>query len=224
MEESLVVVIVRVGPSSLVTLAGLNTSSIPIVILEREDCSTSLWRKRSYNQLGLHLAKCCCSLPLKPHSLETPIFTSKETFIAYIDSYVSKFDIKPKYCHSIELSFFMKKRNKWVVEAKNLVSGDIEKNYAQFLVVATGENNEAFFAEVPGLESFGGETLHSSEYKCGEAYSGKEVLVVGCGNSGMEICNDLTNYEAWPTMVVRSPINVSFSLSSSFNFFDSNLP
>ncbi|KAL5564727.1 hypothetical protein UlMin_027891 [Ulmus minor] len=189
MEESTVVVIVGAGPSGLAT----------------SDCSASLWRKRSYDRLGLHLAKSFCSLPLKPHSPETPIFMSKETFIAYIDSYVSELDIMPKYYHCIELSFFYEERNKWVVEAKNLVSGDMEKYYAQFLVVAIGENNEAFFAKLPGLESFGGETLHSSEYKCGEAYCGKDVLVVGCGNYGMEICNDLTDYEAWPTMVVRSP-------------------
>ncbi|KAL5564722.1 hypothetical protein UlMin_027886 [Ulmus minor] len=208
MEESTVVVIVGAGPSGLATSACLNTSSIPNIILEREDCSASIWRKRSYDRLGLHLAKSFCSLPLKPHSPETPTFMSKETFIAYIDSYVSEFDIKPKYCRSVELSFFYEERNKWVVEAKNLVSGDMEKYYARFLVVATGENNEAFFAKLPGLESFGGETLHSSEYKYGEAYSGKDVLVVGCSNSGMEICNDLTDYEAWPTMVVRSPFHV----------------
>ncbi|KAL5564720.1 hypothetical protein UlMin_027884 [Ulmus minor] len=195
MEESNVVVIVGAGSSGLATSACLNTSLIPNIILEREDCSTSLWRKRSYDRLGRHLAKSFCILPLKPHNPETPTFMSKETFIAYIDSYDSEFDIKPKYCRSVELSFFYEERNKW-------------KYYARFLVVVTGENNEAFFAKVPGLESFGGETLHSSEYKCGEAYSSKNVLVVGCGNSGMEICNDLTDYEAWPIMVVRSPFHV----------------
>ncbi|VVB07296.1 unnamed protein product [Arabis nemorensis] len=74
--------------------------------------------------------------------------------------------------------------------------------------VATGENAEKVVPEFEGLEDFGGDVLHSGDYKSGERYRGKRVLVVGCGNSGMEVSLDLCNHDARPSMVVRSYVHV----------------
>ncbi|KAK4782810.1 hypothetical protein SAY86_007184 [Trapa natans] len=48
--------------------------------------------------------------------------------------------------------------------------------------------------------------MHSSEYQNGLGLTGKNVLVVGCGNSGMEISYDLSNYDAKASIVVRHPV------------------
>lgn len=87
-------------------------------------------------------------------------------------------------------------------------SGEAEEYSGRFLVVATGES-EAFVPAVEGLEGFTGEVLHSSGYKSGEKYRGKRVLVVGCGNSGMEIAFDLAVHGAMTSIVVRSPVRAS---------------
>ncbi|CAL9152830.1 unnamed protein product [Musa hybrid cultivar] len=77
-----------------------------------------------------------------------------------------------------------------------------------WLVVATGENAEPVVPEIKGAEGFEGSLLHSSEYKSGVEYEGKRVLVVGCGNSGMEICVDLCEHGAMPFMSVRSGVHI----------------
>ncbi|XP_010275991.1 PREDICTED: probable indole-3-pyruvate monooxygenase YUCCA7 [Nelumbo nucifera] len=46
--------------------------------------------------------------------------------------------------------------------------------------------------------------VHGESVVSGEDYRGKRVLVVGCGNFGMEVSLDLCNHEAFPSMVVRS--------------------
>lgn len=80
---------------------------------------------------------------------------------------------------------------------------------AQYVVAATGENGEGVIPKIPGLvESFEGEYLHSSEYKNGDRFAGKDVLVVGCGNSGMEIAYDLSKCNAKVFIVVRSPVSI----------------
>nr|UYI36712.1 putative YUC protein [Turnera joelii] len=78
----------------------------------------------------------------------------------------------------------------------------------KWLVVATGENAERVVPEFEGLQDFGGPVMHACDYKTGQGFQGKHVLVVGCGNSGMEVSLDLCNHNASPSMVVRSSVHV----------------
>lgn len=111
-------------------------------------------------------------------------------------------------CRSVEKAWLEEDGEKrWRVEARNIETGEMEVYAAEFLVVASGENSVGHVPEVAGLNTFAGEIVHSSKYKSGRAFEGKDVLVVGCGNSGMEIAFDLSNYGARPSIVIRSPVS-----------------
>ncbi|KAJ8762953.1 hypothetical protein K2173_023082 [Erythroxylum novogranatense] len=203
------VIIVGAGPAGLATSACLNNLNVPNVLLEREDCFASLWRKRAYDRLKLHLAKQFCELPHMPYPPGTPTFVPKDGFISYLEKYVSKFEIKPKYNRCVESAFHDDVAGKWVVTARDRITDELEVYSAKFLVVATGENSDGFVPKVPGLECFDGKYIHSNKYDNGKIYEGKQVLVVGSGNSGMEIAYDLYNWGAITSVVVRSPVHVT---------------
>ncbi|CAN1307402.1 Probable indole-3-pyruvate monooxygenase YUCCA11 [Linum perenne] len=195
MEET-TVIIVGAGPAGLATSACLNMYSIPNIVLEREDCCASLWKKRAYNRLKLHLAKQFCELPYMPFPPNSPKFVPRDGFVNYLDNYVSKFEISPRYMKNVEGAIH--DGEKWRVEVKDLGQEDCEEVYlGKYLVVATGENSE-----------FNGEIIHSNQYRNGERFKGKDVLVVGCGNSGMEIAFDLSNCGAKASIVIRSPVHI----------------
>ncbi|KAJ4900578.1 Indole-3-pyruvate monooxygenase YUCCA6 [Raphanus sativus] len=80
----------------------------------------------------------------------------------------------------------------------------------RWLVAATGENAEPVVPRFEGMEKFAatGIVKHTSHYKTGGDFAGKRVLVVGCGNSGMEVCLDLCNFGAQPSLVVRDAVHV----------------
>ncbi|KAJ8618830.1 hypothetical protein MRB53_015016 [Persea americana] len=202
------VVIVGAGPSGIATSACLNLHSISNIVLEREDCSVSLWRKRAYNRLNLHLAKEFCQLPHMPYPPNAPTFLPKKDFINYIDDYVAHFNVIPIYRQSVESARYDATIGRWRVEAKDTCSGKVEEYIARFLVVATGENSEGFIPEIPGLDTFSGDVIHSSQFKSGKGNTGKVVLVVGSGNSGMEIAYDLSNYGAVASIVIRNPTHI----------------
>ncbi|KAH7846036.1 hypothetical protein Vadar_008980 [Vaccinium darrowii] len=202
-----VVIIIGAGPAGIAIATCLNLLSIPNIVLEREDCIASLWKKNSYDRLKLHLAKKYCTLPHMPFPSHFPTFVSKYMFIQYLDNYVAQFNINPLYSRSVESASYDGGK-KWKVAVRNAGSGEMEVFEGRFLVVATGENCEGFVPKVLGLEGYGGELLHSSEYDNGSMYRGKDVLVVGCGNSGMEIAYDLCNCGARAAISVRSPVHV----------------
>ncbi|KAK7316962.1 hypothetical protein RJT34_00805 [Clitoria ternatea] len=206
--EEVKVIVVGAGPSGLAISACLSQNSISHLILEKEECNASLWRKNTYDRVNLHLANEFCYLPLMPHPPTAPTFLSKHDFLKYIDTYVARFNITPRYCRLVESAVHDHVEDKWRVETKNTRDGSLEVYVAKFLVIATGENSEGYIPDLPGLSSFEGEILHSKHYKSGSKYESKEVLVVGCGNSGMEIAYDLYNWGANTSIVIRNPVHV----------------
>ncbi|KAJ3671619.1 hypothetical protein LUZ60_007698 [Juncus effusus] len=202
------VVIVGAGPAGLATSACLNRLSIPNIILEREDCIASLWKKNAYDRLKLHLAKQFCELPHMQFPQNAPTFVPKDGFIRYLDDYVRKFKISPRFNTCVKSACFDEKNKTWNITALNATNGEIEEFNARYLVVATGENSEGKILDIKGLGGFKGELIHSCDYKSGASYKGKNVLVIGSGNSGMEIAYDLANHGANTSIVIRSPLHV----------------
>ncbi|XP_009797390.1 probable indole-3-pyruvate monooxygenase YUCCA10 [Nicotiana sylvestris] len=202
------VIIVGAGPAGLATAACLKKNSVPYLVLEKDDCYGSMWKKYSYDRLHLHLDKQFCQLPHIPFPSSSPTYIPKKEFIQYLDDYVSHFNISPLYKRTVESAFFEESTRKWNVKVRNGNSGDVEEYFSKFLVVATGEASYPFIPQVPGLENFAGEAIHTTKYKNGEKFKGKRVLVVGCGNSGMEIALDLANHGAKTSIIVRSQIHL----------------
>ncbi|XP_068312071.1 probable indole-3-pyruvate monooxygenase YUCCA11 [Pyrus communis] len=206
--EEVQVVVVGAGPAGLATSACLNHLNITNAVLEREDCYASLWKKKSYDRLKLHLAKQFCELPYMPFPSDTPTYVPKNLFVQYLDTYVSQFNINPKCNRSVKSAFYDVDLEKWCVKVENTLSGAQEMYLGKFLVVASGENSVGYIPQVRGLDGFNGQAIHSSKYENGKKYGGKNVLVVGSGNSGMEIAYDLSSSGANTSIVVRSPVHV----------------
>ncbi|CAA3018127.1 probable indole-3-pyruvate monooxygenase YUCCA11, partial [Olea europaea subsp. europaea] len=115
MQQEIVVLIVGGGPAGLATSACLNLQNIPNIVLEKEDCCASLWKKRSYDRLKLHLAKQFCELPHMPFPQNAPTFTSRTGFIQYLDNYASHFNVNPIYHRTVESASFDERERKWLV-------------------------------------------------------------------------------------------------------------
>ncbi|KAM1042156.1 hypothetical protein ACFX2I_031200 [Malus domestica] len=207
-EHNKVVIIVGAGTSGLAMAGCLSRLAIPYIILEREDCFASLWKKYSYDRLHLHLRKQFCELPHMSFPTSYPTYVPKNQFIRYLEDYVSHFSIRPMYKRNVESAQYDQVSKKWIVKAKNVGgSGEMEEYFGGFLVLATGETTDPYIPEIEGLSSFNGDVLHSTKYKSGKEFENKKVLVVGAGNSGMEISLDLANHGAKTSIIVRSPVH-----------------
>ncbi|XP_050130342.1 probable indole-3-pyruvate monooxygenase YUCCA3 isoform X2 [Malus sylvestris] len=178
------------------------------------DCIASLWQKRTYDRLKLHLPKQFCQLPNFPFPKDFPEYPTKNQFINYLESYAQHFDISPNFNETVQSAKYDETFGHWRVKTSISTSDSNPSAFAEveyicrWLVVATGENSEKIVPEFEGLEEFKGNVVHACDYKSGLAYRGKQVLVVGCGNSGMEVSLDLCNHNASPSMVVRGSVHV----------------
>nr|CAB3475697.1 unnamed protein product [Digitaria exilis] len=213
--------IIGAGPAGLAVAACLTMLKVPCpyVLLERQDCIASLWRHRTYRRLRLHLPKRYCELPHMPFPPSYPEYPTREQFLDYLEDYRRHFGIRPFFRQEVVSAEF--DGEFWCVRTKEVVTAAIggageeavvstaTREYrSKWLVVATGENAEPAMPEIEGIDLFKGQVMHSCEYRSGEGYQDNKVLVVGCGNSGMEVSLDLSNYNVHTSMVVRDTVHV----------------
>ncbi|CAO2204171.1 unnamed protein product [Urochloa humidicola] len=206
-------IIVGAGPSGLAAAACLAARGVPATVLEMSDSLASTWRHRTYDRLTLHLPKRFCQLPLLPFPEGYPEYPSKDQFVAYMEGYAAAAGVAPRFGARVEEATFDPAAGAWAVhlaaaDGGGGSGGGGELLLARWLVVATGENAVPRMPEFPGAAGFGGRVMHTCEYKSGEEFAGKKVLVVGCGNSGMEVSLDLCRHGAKPSMVVRNTVHV----------------
>ena len=83
-------------------------------------------------------------------------------------------------------------------------NGTIVHLQPSHIVIATGALNAPYMPSLPGRSRFSGPVLHSSSFDNASAFKGKRVIVVGAGNSSIDVCQDLaTSGVASVTMVQR---------------------
>lgn len=209
-------IIVGAGPSGLAAAACLKQKGIPSQILERANCLASMWQLKTYDRLRLHLPKQFCQLPLMPFPKGLPSYPTKQQFLSYLKAYADHFDINPIFGKQVVNAEFDVVCGFWKIKTQEIMkNGDeiIIEYLCKWLIVASGENAEEVVPQIEGMEQFQGPILHTSLYKSGSMFCGKNVLVVGCGNSGMEVCLDLCNHNAHPSLVVRDTVSL-------LNFYD----
>lgn len=196
-DESLVVV--GAGPAGLAVAACAKAAGFDPLVLERSPAVGAAWR-RHYDRLHLHTNKGLSYLPGLKFPRTYPRYPSRQQVVDYLEAYASH--------HALRVEL-----NRNVIRIAPGVAGwtidhDAGTIRTRRVVVATGQTGAPVVPAWPGADSFTGSILHSSEYRNGEPYRGRRVLVVGFGNSGGEIALDLSEHGALPTLSVRGPVNI----------------
>ena len=71
------------------------------------------------------------------------------------------------------------------------------------LIVATGTNTWASLPKFTGQDSYTGRIVHAEDYKKPDVFKGMRVLVIGAGESGSDITNEIAAFAEKVAIVVR---------------------
>ena len=192
-------IIVGAGPAGLACAATMRAAGFKATVLEKAGNVGSAWR-RHYDRLHLHTDRGHSGLPGLPMPRSHPAYPSRAQMVAYLEGYAERFEIKPVF--GAEVTRLRRDGTRWRAD---IASDSIA---APVVIVATGIAQAPYRPSWPGLETFSGVILHSSEYRNPQPYAGKRVLVVGFGNSGGEIALDLADAGIDVALAVRGPVQV----------------
>ncbi|MFJ5995849.1 flavin-containing monooxygenase [Streptomyces sp. NPDC092370] len=173
------------GPGGLSAAYALRARGIRAVVLEKSDRVGASWR-RHYDRLHLHTTRRLSALPGLPMPRRFGRWVSRDDVVRYLEKYAEHHRLE--IVTGVEVSRIERAPDGtgWLLRA----TGGRELTGAA-VVVATGYNHTPRVPDWPGRSAFTGEFLHAGEYRNGEPYAGRDVLVVGAGNTGAEIAVDL---------------------------------
>jgi cation diffusion facilitator CzcD-associated flavoprotein CzcO len=191
--------IIGASSAGLATAACLRESGESFELLEAADVVGSAWRHH-YDRLHLHTPKTASALPGLAMPSWWPRYPSRDQVVEYLVKYCEVNGLAPRFGQGV--SRVVNDGGAWTATTADRVWR------ARNVVIATGATRVPVRPTWPGMDQYRGTVLHSSEYVNGSPWQGRNVLVVGFGNSACEQAIDLVEHGAHPHLSVRSAVNV----------------
>jgi putative flavoprotein involved in K+ transport len=161
-------------------------------------------------------------LPYMPFPPNWPTYIPKDKLAGWFEAYVESMELNYWTATEFEAGSYDEKAERWSVALRR-ADGAKREMHPRHVVMATGVSGIPSLPEIPSLRNFGGRILHSSQYNDGEEWTGKSVLVIGSGNSGHDVAQDLHSAGAKVTLVQRSStmiVNVEPSAQLQYALYD----
>ncbi|WP_369371779.1 flavin-containing monooxygenase [Promicromonospora sp. Populi] len=201
--------VIGAGPAGLAAAAALQAKGVDVTVLEKSEHVGNAWRHH-YDRLHLHTTRGLSGLPGLPIPREFGRWVARDDVVRYLEAYTKHHDLRIE--HGVEVTRLDREgpadgegraHRTWTVTT---TAGP---RTADAVVVATGYNHTPHVPDWPGADGFTGQIVHASHYRNPAPHAGQDVLVVGVGNTGAEIAQDLAEGGAASVrLAVRTPPHI----------------
>jgi len=197
------VVIVGGGQAGLAIAARLGQLGIDALIVDRQARIGDNWRNR-YRSLTLHNEVHVNHLPYMPFPPTWPVFIPKDKLANWFEAYAESLELNVWTGTALAHGSYDAAARRWCITLRR-ADGSERIMRPLHLVFATGVSSIPIIPKLPGLDAFSGTAMHSGAYTDGAAWTGRRALVLGTGNSGHDVAQDLHASGAEVSLIQRSP-------------------
>ncbi|MFF5595896.1 SDR family NAD(P)-dependent oxidoreductase [Streptomyces althioticus] len=187
------VAVVGGGIAGIAAVKALLQAGVEVLGVERAEELGGLWRlaadTAAYEGLRLNTSKPRTEFADHPMPKEWPDYPTRAQLLAYVRDYAERFDVPRHFRTATELTAARRTEDGWRLELTG-PDGAYEETVTH-LVVANGHNHTPRVPEPPYPGTFEGTTSHAHAYREPSEFAGRRVLVVGTGNSAMDIATEL---------------------------------
>jgi dimethylaniline monooxygenase (N-oxide forming) len=182
--------VIGAGSSGITAAKALHDRGIPFDCFEKSDRVGGNWvfgntngMSSAYRSLHINTSRQRMEYSDYPMPSSYPDFPHHTHIASYFDSYVDRFGLRDKI--TFETGVEHAERGPDGVWTVTLEGGEARRYDA--LLVANGHHWNPRWPEPPYPGSFDGDQMHAHHYVDNEILRDKNVLVVGIGNSAMDI-------------------------------------
>ena len=196
--------IIGAGSSGITVAKALKERGLAFDCFEKGSDVGGMWRYENDSGLSsayasLHIDTSRDNLGYSdfPIASHLPDFLSHREFLGHLEAYAERFDVRSSVRFNTTVEAVERTADgRWNVR---LASGETQAYQA--VIVANGHLWDPRRPSFPG--QFDGEQIHSHHYRTAAPYEGKDVLVVGLGNSAVDIAVDLARRARGVTVSTR---------------------
>ncbi|WP_229798852.1 flavin-containing monooxygenase [Planomonospora parontospora] len=190
-------IVIGSGQSGLAAARALRNAGLIPVVLEAGEQPTGSWA-RYYDSLTLFSPARYSALPGAPFDGDADRYPHRDEVVAYLQRYAARLDADIRT--GARVTAVRADSGGFIVE---LTDGTALS--APSVIAASGSFGNPHLPLLPGQETFTGQILHAAAYRNPAPHAGKRVVVVGAGNSAVQIAHDLADVAA-VTLATRAPI------------------
>jgi 4-hydroxyacetophenone monooxygenase len=186
------VLIIGAGMSGLLTAHRLRQAGVDFVIVDKNDEVGGTWYENQY-------PGCRVDNPNHNYSYsfaqrhDWPLhFSTQDVLLDYFRRCADVFDLRSHIRFRTEVlsATWSEDDERWSVRLRNPDGGE-ETVEANAVVSAVGQLNRPSFPNIPGRDSFAGESFHSARWRSDIDLSGKRVAVIGTGASAVQFIPEI---------------------------------
>lgn len=194
------VLVIGAGQAGLATAHALRATRLSHLLLEAGDHAGGAW-PHYYDSLTLFSPARFCSLPGLPMPGDPGRYPTRDEAVGYLRSYAEQLGA-PVRTGARVATVRVASGGGFEVE---LVGGEQLRSRA--VVAATGGFGNPHVPGLPGMGEYGGRLLHVAAYRRPESFAGQRVVVVGAGNSAIQVAHELAQV-ADVTLASRGPLGL----------------
>lgn len=192
-------IVIGAGQSGLAAAAALQAAGLQPVVLEAGHEPVGSW-PRYYDSLRLFSPARYSAIPGHPFPGDPERYPHRDEVIDYLR----------RYAAGLDLDIQLHQRVRHVQQTAETEAGfaartDTQTLHSPIVIAATGGFGNPHLTQLPGADSFTGAVLHASSYRRPEPFTGQRIIVVGAGNSAVQIAVELAEH-AEVTLATRAPI------------------
>lgn len=190
-------IVVGAGQAGLASAHAAREAGLTAIVLEASELPAGSWRTY-YDSLELFSPARYSSLPGRPFPGDPERYPTRDEVVDYLVAYADWLGADIRTGQRVERV----RLEEGELVARTAAGLSVR---APRLIAATGGFGSPHRPAIPGMDSYGGEVVHSSEYRSPEAFAGRRVVVVGAGNSAVQIAAELAEV-ARVSLATRSPV------------------
>ncbi|MGW0245255.1 flavin-containing monooxygenase [Nocardia goodfellowii] len=195
------IVIIGAGVSGIATAITLQRNGFQnFVILEKGSDVGGVWHWNRYPGLTCDVPSQLYQFGFAPNPKWSQVFAPGPEIQRYLADVVDQFDLRRQVRLNSEVVAARFTGTGWRVE-----TGDGAVHEVDFVIAATGVLHHPAMPEIPGLDAFEGDVLHTARWDDAVPTAGRRIAVIGTGSTGVQVVSALQPEAARLTHFVRSP-------------------
>jgi putative flavoprotein involved in K+ transport len=211
------VLVVGGGQNGLAVAACLGQLDIDTLVVDKYPRIGDNWRVR-YHSLALHNQIQVNHLPYMPFPPTWPKYIPKDMLGNWLEMYAEAMQLNCWSNTEFTGGSYDAASGRWTARLRQ-ADGSERVLHPRHIILSNGTNGIAHIPDLPGLQDFAGDMFHSHGFKSGEPWRGKKALVLGTGNSGHDVAQDLHSHGVDTTIIQRgSTTVVSIEPSAKLNY------